>query len=137
MEEILAPLKNAPLTSIGTYVVVYALWGIGMNTFGKKACIAEFRYWWQIITVYLLYMIPISLILSPLEWYAQYAYGLFFMGILEFGGYALKSSIAHPGNILDRWFGERNFALGMTLFFASYFPLGNAAVEYIHELLFC
>ena len=73
MEELLTPLKNAPLTAIGTYVVVYALWGIGMNTFGKKARIAEFRYWWQIITVYLLYMIPISLILSPLEWYEQYA----------------------------------------------------------------
>lgn len=87
------------------------------------------------ITVYLLYMIPISLILRGLPFHMQYAYGLIAMGLLEFGGYALETSIAFPNNILDQFFGERNFALAMALFFALYFPLGNWAVSKIYSLI--
>ncbi len=135
MREFLDPILSADPLLLVIYVVVYVLWGIGMNTFGKKAKIAEFKYWWQIITVYVLYMIPISILMKEMLWYEQYVYGLFFMGILEFGGYMIKSSIAHPNNIMDKFFGERNFALGMTLFFASYFPLGNLAVGWVFDCL--
>lgn len=116
------------------YIVIYFLWGVLMHNFGIYTKIARFKHWWQIITCYILYMIPISILLDGLPWHQQYAYGLFFMGILEFGGYAIKSSTAFENNILDRLFGERNFALGMTLFFASYFPLGNALVHIAHSL---
>ena len=119
-----------------TYCVIYLLWGILMNNFGIWARIAKFRYWWQIITCYILYMVPISLLLRDLAWYEQYAYGLFFMGILEFAGYWIKSSIAFEDNLIDKIFGKRNFSLGMTLFFASYFPIGNWAVNSIYEWLF-
>lgn len=118
------------------YVVVYFLWGVLMHNFGIYTKIARFKYWWQIITCYILYMIPISILLQGLPWYQQYAYGLFFMGILEFGGYAIQSSIAFEDNLLDRFFGVRNFSLAMTLFFAAYFPIGNAAVHGLHHLLF-
>lgn len=118
------------------YIVVYFLWGVAMNQFGIITKIARFKYWWQIITCYLVYMIPVSLLLKGLPWYEQYAYGLFFMGILEFGGYTIKSSIPFKDNILDKLFTPHNFALGMTLFFATYFPIGNWAVDKIYQMVF-
>lgn len=120
---------------LAVYVVLYFAWGMGMDWFGATVQIATFTYWWQVITVYLLYMIPISLVLRGLPFHMQYAYGLIAMGLLEFGGYALETSIAFPNNILDQFFGERNFALAMALFFALYFPLGNWAVSKIYSLL--
>lgn len=107
-----------------------------MHNFGIYAGIARFRYWWQIISCYILYMVPISIVLNGLPWYQQYAYGLFLIGVLEFCGYAIHSSIAFEKNILDRLFGERNFTLAMSLFFAAYFPLGNLLVHAVYDALF-
>ncbi len=118
------------------YAVMYFLWGMGMDWFGTQVEIARFTYWWQVITVYLLYMIPISLLLRKLPFHAQYAYGLIAMGLLEFGGYALQSSYAYPNNLLDQFFGIRNFSLGMALFFALYFPMGNWAAAKIYGIVF-
>lgn len=119
-----------------TYIVVYFLWGMGMNWVGQQMEIAKFTYWWQVITCYILYMVPISLLLRKLPFHQQYAYGLIAMGLLEFGGYALETSYAYPKNILDNFFNPRNFSLGMALFFALYFPLGNALVGNIYRALF-
>ncbi|MDT0621587.1 hypothetical protein [Croceitalea vernalis] len=117
-----------------TYCIVYFSWGLLMNWFGAEVGIAKFTYWWQVITCYILYMVPISLILRGLPFHAQYAYGLVAMGLLEFGGYALETSYAYPNNLLDQFFNERNFSLGMALFFALYFPLGNWGVHKIYQL---
>jgi hypothetical protein len=103
-----------------------------MNAFGNFAEIAKFTYWWQVISCYLLYMVPISILLRPYPFFTQYCYGLFFMGILEFSGYVLGTSYIFPDNILVQWFGPHVFALGMTLFFGLYFPLGNWAVNNIY-----
>ena len=119
-----------------TYGIVYFLWGLGMNWVGQQMEIAKFTFWWQVITCYILYMVPISLLLRGLPFHQQYAYGLVAMGILEFGGYALETSYAYPNNILDQFFNERNFSLGMALFFALYFPLGNTLVAKIYQGLF-
>lgn len=135
MKDHLHTLLDTDIRILAIYVVVYLLWGIMMHNFGIYTKIARFKNWWQIITCYVLYMIPVSLLLKEFAWYEQYAYGLFFMGILEFGGYTIKSSVAYDNNILDRFFGIRNFALAMTLFFASYFPLGNWVVGLIGETI--
>lgn len=119
-----------------TYLVIYFFWGLGMNELGKRLEIAQFTYWWQVITVYLVYMVPISLLLRGLPFHMQYAYGLIAMGLLEFGGYLWETSYAYPNNLLDQWFGIRNFSLGMSLFFALYFPLGNWGVQKLYKLLF-
>jgi hypothetical protein len=111
-----------------TYAVTYFCVGTVMNLVGQWLEIARFTYWWQVITVYLLYMVPLSVLMRRLPWWQQYLYGLFPMGLLELGGYALHSSYAYPGNILDRWLDPRNFSLTMVLFFAAYFPLLNALV---------
>lgn len=121
---------------VAVYIIVYFSWGMLMNSFGKWAKIARFKHWWQVITCYVFYMIPISLLLKDLPWFQQYAYGLFFMGILEVGGYTIKSSIAYDDNILDKIFTRTNFALCMTLFFAAYFPIGNWVVEMVYGWIF-
>lgn len=122
-------LKEVPKTLILTYIVIYFLWGMGMNRFGAEVEIARFTYWWQVITCYILYMVPISIILKQYSSFEQYAYGLVAMGILEFLGYWLQSSYAYPDNILDKIFNPQNFSLGMALFFALYFPAGNWLVK--------
>ncbi|UOY06472.1 hypothetical protein L0P88_21430 [Muricauda sp. SCSIO 64092] len=119
-----------------TYCVVYFIWGMAMNWVGQQLEIARFTYWWQVITCYILYMVPISLLLRGLPFHMQYAYGLIAMGLLEFGGYALETSYAYPNNLLDQVFNERNFSLGMALFFALYFPLGNKLVSKMYNVLF-
>lgn len=136
MKELILKRLRVNKKLILVYIIVYFSWGMTMDAFGAAVGIAKFTYWWQVITCYILYMIPISLILRPHKWYEQYAYGLFFMGILEFGGYTLGTSIAFENNLLDQFFTERNFSLGMTLFFASYFPLGNWAVGRIYSAIF-
>jgi hypothetical protein len=107
-----------------------------MNAFGQYTEIAKFTYWWQIIPTYILYMVPISILLNGYPFFTQYAYGLIAMGLLEFGGYALGTSYIYPNNILDRLFGEHVFALAMTLFFGLYFPLGNLLVGKLYVILF-
>ena len=119
-----------------TYCFIYFLWGLGMNWVGQQLEIAKFTFWWQVITCYILYMVPISLLMRGLPFHQQYAYGLIAMGLLEFSGYALETSYAYPDNFLDQFFNERNFSLGMALFFALYFPLGNALVTKIYNAFF-
>lgn len=121
---------------IFTYCLVYFTWGMLMNWFGNEFKIARFTYWWQVISCYVIYMVPISLLLRKLPFHMQYAYGLVAMGLLEFGGYFFKTSYAFPGNIVDEIFGIRNFTLGMALFFAFYFPIGNWGVGRIYQLIF-
>lgn len=129
----LRPLQTTPVSLWVVYLVLYGLMGMVMNEVGQLLEIARFEYWWQIITVYLLYMVPVSILLRPYTFFQQYAYGLFFMGILELGGYALETSYAYPDNLIDTFLGVRNFALVMTLFFALYFPLGNSLASFIHN----
>ncbi len=129
-------LKETPKTLILVYIAIYFLWGLGMNRFGAEMEIARFTYWWQVITCYILYMVPISIILRGYKFFDQYAYGLVAMGILEFLGYWLKTSYVYPDNILDHAFNPQNFSLGMALFFALYFPAGNWLVTKIHSLIF-
>lgn len=133
---LLEKLKKTPKKLLLTYIVIYFLWGLGMNYFGTKMEIARFTYWWQIITCYIFYMIPVSILLKEYTFFEQYAYGLVAMGILEFLGYWLQTSYAYPNNILDNVFNPQNFSLGMALFFALYFPAGNWLVKKIHSLVF-
>lgn len=136
LNNLLQPLRNAPPSLFLIYFLVYIPWGFGMDAFGSWAEIAKFNNWWQVFTCYGLYMIPISIILKGKPFIEQYAFGLIAMGLLEFGGYYFETSYAYPNNIIETIFGSRNFALGMALFFALYFPLGNWVVGSIHQLIF-
>jgi len=129
-------IRATPKSLLLVYMVVYFLWGMIMNQFGAEIEVARFTYWWQVISCYVLYMIPISLVLRGKRIFDQYAYGLVAMGVLEFMGYWLQTSYAYPDNILDRLFGPQNFSLRMALFFAAYFPLGNWVVSKLHGFFF-
>jgi hypothetical protein len=127
---------NVDKRLIVIYAIIYFTWGMGMDKFGTIMEIARFTYWWQVITVYLLYMVPFSLILRSLPFYQQYAYGLVTMCLLEFGGYLLGSSYAYPDNLMDLYLNIRNFSLGMALFFALYYPAGNWLAAKVYFILF-
>lgn len=118
------------------YCAIYFPWGLMMNKFGMTVEIAKFTYWWQVITCYILYMVPISLLLRGLPFHTQYAYGFVAMGLLEFAGNGLETSYAYPNNLIDQFFGIRNYSLALALFFGLYFPLGNWGVGKIYSLIF-
>lgn len=61
-----------PLSLWVTYAVTYFLAGILMNQVGQWLEIARFTYWWQVITVYLLYMIPLSVMFHRLPWWQHF-----------------------------------------------------------------
>ena len=112
-----------------TYILLYIPVGFVMNAFGGWAKIAMFSQWWQVLTCYGLYLIPASILVKHRSWTDQYLCGLFFLGLLELSGYALQTSIAFQGNIVDQVLGTRNFSLAMTLFFAGLIPAGNYMVN--------
>jgi len=118
------------------YVGLYLLCGLVMNALGKLLQIAAFASWWQVVSCYVLYLVPASLLVRRYGPFQQYLYGLLALAPLELAGYALGTSFAYPHNVLDRIFGERNFVLVMVVFFAWVLPCGNWAVARLERRLF-
>ena len=92
-----------------SYFLVYITAGFIMNGIGQYLEIAKFANWWQVITCYGLYLVPVSLIVKHRSSFDQYLLGLLFLGLLELGGYTFQTSIPYPGNFIDTLFTERNF----------------------------
>ena len=113
------------------YLAVYLCAGFIMNAVGQWLEIAKFANWWQVISCYGLYLVPVSLLVKHRSAFDQYLHGLLFLGLLELGGDTLQTSIPYPGNAIDFLFTERNFSLAMTLFFAAILPIGNYALGHI------
>lgn len=122
---------RVPRRMLLVYIALYIPAGFVMNGIGQAAQIAEFANWWQVLTCYGLYLIPCSLVIRHRSYWDQYLFGVFMLGLLETLGYALGTSIAHEGNIIDQILGQRNFSLAMSLWFGTYLPAGNAAVAAI------
>jgi hypothetical protein len=118
------------------YLTFYLGWGLVMNALGHWLELARFVYWWQVGTCYLLYLLPISLLVRRQSAFQQYLYGLLALAPLEIMGYALGTSYAYPNNIIDRILGERNFTLAMVVFFGASLPFGNKVVAAIERRLF-
>ena len=132
---------------LAVYLVFYFLWGLAMNQVGILLGIARFTYHWQIVTCYLLYMVPVSLLIRHMSFFEQYVYGVAAIAPVEFGGYALGTSISlgilevgpvvvNHGNILAEVFNIKNFSLAMVIFFGVYFPLGNRIAAWLHRRVF-
>jgi hypothetical protein len=117
------------------YVALYLLLGLSMNALGKALRIAEFAHWWQVPISYVGYLVPISLWLRARSAADQFAWGMVALAPLELMGYALGTSLAHDGNIIDRLLGERNFALVMVMAFGALPLLGNRAVTALDHRL--
>ncbi len=132
----LLDLLRATPRQYALYVVIYAVAGFINNRLGQLWELARFANWWQVLTCYVLYLVPWSLAVRRLRLEQQYLYGLLALGVLELGGYSLGTSIAYPGNVFDQLFTERNFSLVMTLMFAGLLPAGNALVAFAESVLF-
>ena len=91
------------------YILIYIPVGFVMNGIGQWAEIAMFAHWWQVLTCYGLYLIPASLFVSHRSWSDQYLCGLLFLGCLELFGYALETSIAFQGNLIDQTLGAVSY----------------------------
>jgi hypothetical protein len=135
MSELLRAL-SATRRQYALYAGLYLAWGLLMNLVGKALAVAEFANWWQVITCYLFYLVPVSLLLRGRPAFEQYAFGVLALAPLELTGYALGTSIAHEGNFIDLILGPRNFALAMAVFFGIYPLLGNLAVASLERLFF-
>lgn len=134
IKDLIHKLRSVERGRLLIYILLYFGWGILMHHVGQWLEIAKFTFWWQVISTYIFYMVPISILLRGYSFFTQYAYGLVAMAVLEFGGYALGSSYIYPDNILEKWFTPHTFALGMAMFFALYFPVGNWVVNRIFLL---
>jgi len=109
---------SVPRRELVVYVAVVLAFGTVMNSLGKMLAIAEFKFWWQVGTCYVGYVLPAALLVRHMRAVDQLVFGLIAMVPLELAGYALGSSIAHPDNLLERAFGMRNFTLAMVVLVA-------------------
>jgi hypothetical protein len=118
------------------YISFYLVWGLCMNAIGKYIELACFVSWFQVISCYVLYLLPASLLVRRKSVFEQYLYGLLVLAPLELLGYSLGTSYAYPDNFIDRILGERNFTLAMTVFFGWSLPFGNKVVAGLERTFF-
>jgi hypothetical protein len=111
------------------YLTVVLLLGTAMNSLGKFLAIAEFKYWWQVGTCYVGYVLPTALLVRHRRPSDQLLFGFIAMVPLELAGYALGTSVAYPDNLIERAFGMRNFTLAMVVLVAPLPFLVNWIVE--------
>ena len=125
---------RASPSELAVTCVVFLCTGVIMNSFGKWAGIAEFKYWWQIATCYLGFVVPLALFVRGLSLPLQYCVCVAAFIPLEVGGYAIGSSIAYEGNPFEAVFGVRNFTAVMVAGVAFIPPLGMTIAERLHKL---
>lgn len=135
MQNLLARLRISPRL-FAVYATFYLVWGLVMNSIGHTAQIAWFAHWWQVFTCYVVYLVPMSLLVRDKNWIDQYAYGVVILAPLEIVGYRIGSSIAADNNILDMILGERNFTLAMSVFFGIIPPIGNFVASSLYRKIF-
>lgn len=133
MRDFIPRSMTATRTQLLIYVCLYLLAGLTMNSIGKLLHVAEFSSWWQVLSCYVLYLLPASLMVRRLSLLQQYLHGLLALAPLEILGYALGTSHAFDHNLVDRVLGERNFTLAMVVFFAWILPVGNLAAAWIER----
>jgi hypothetical protein len=116
--------------------VVFLCIGSLMQSFGKWAHIAQFKHFWQVGTCYLGFVVPLALFVRglPLPLPLQYCVCVAAFIPLEVAGYAIGSSIALDGNVLEAVFGPRNFTAVMVAGVAFIPPVGLKIVEGLRRL---
>jgi hypothetical protein len=115
--------------------MVFTLLGAGMNTLGHLLQIAAFATWWQVLTCYLGYVLPLALWLRHKPWHGQLMLAAVAFIPLELVGYALGTSIIYPGNIIERLFGVHNFSLVMVVVVTPLPWLGNVMARILDRLV--
>lgn len=132
--KVLSRFKASPSELLTTCIVFLCI-GVVMNSFGKWAGIAEFKYWWQVATCYLGFVVPLALFVRGLSLPLQYCVCATAFIPLEVGGYALGTSIAHDNNPFEAVFGMRNFTVVMVAGVAFIPPIGMKIAESVHRVV--
>lgn len=109
------PPTNRSLSTLALYLTLSLLVGVCMNGLGHLLCIAYFGHWWQVVTCYWGYVVPVAWVIRNRAGWDQLAWGVVSMVPLELAGYGLGTSIACPGNAIEAYLGTRNFSLAMVV----------------------
>ncbi len=108
-----SPPSRRLLPLLAAYLPVALVLGLCMNGLGHLLCIAYFKHWWQVVTCYWGYVVPVALLIRTRSAWDQLAWGVVAMVPLELAGYGFGTSVACPGNAVETLFGPRNFSLVM------------------------
>lgn len=108
------PIRRLPST-LALYLPLSLLVGACMNGLGHLLCVAYFAHWWQVVTCYWGYVVPVALLIRSRRNWDQLAWGVVSMVPLELAGYGLGTSVACPGNAIEALLGSRNFSLAMVV----------------------
>ena len=131
MRKLWLQLSATPRSLWLIYIVVYLAVGTVLQSTAPYTRVARFAYGWQVITLYGLYLVPLSALLRGRPWHMQYAYAIMAIAPIDVMGFTLQTSVAYPNNFIDAVFGERNFTLTFVMI-ASWIPYsGNVVVEAI------
>jgi hypothetical protein len=118
------------------YLVAYCSVGGFLQFESPYLRVAAFFHDWQVLTLYGLYLVPLSLLLRGRAWHVQYVYALVAIAPVDIVGFALGTSIAYPGNVIERTFGVRSFTLVFVVC-AGWIPLaGNSVLSALEDWLF-
>jgi hypothetical protein len=112
---------RCPPSVLVRYLAVYILVGWVLQMNADHIHIARFARSWQVVTMYGCVLVPLSLLLRRLPWHMQYAYSVVVIAPMDLAGFAIHSSVAYPGNILEEVFGPRSFTLAFVLI-AAWIP---------------
>lgn len=107
-----SPIRRL-LPVLAVYLPVAVVVGSCMNGLGHLLCIAYFKHWWQVVTCYWGYVVPVALSIRRRSAWDQIAWGVVSMVPLELTGYGLGTSVPCPGNVIEALLGPRNFSLAM------------------------
>jgi len=107
--------RRALLLDLRFYLPVALALGVTMNALGHLLCLAYFKHWWQVVTCYWGYVVPVALLVRRRSTVDQLGWGIVSMIPLELAGYGLGTSLPCPGNAIEAIFGVRNFSLAMVV----------------------
>lgn len=110
-----SPRFRTVLLDLRFYLPVALALGMAMNALGHLLCLAYFKYWWQVVTCYWGYVVPVALLLRRRSTVNQLGWGTVSMIPLELVGYGLGTSLPCPGNAIETILGVRNFSLAMVV----------------------
>jgi hypothetical protein len=118
------------------YLVVYIVAGGVLQWASPYMRIAAFLHDWQVFSLYGLFLVPLSILVRGRPWHTQYVYAVAAIGPIDVIGFAIGTSIAYPGNVIERVVGTRSFTLAFVLA-AGWIPVvGNIVVSRLEALLF-
>jgi hypothetical protein len=136
LEPLIRPLRQTTVRLWLLYFIVYVVGGGTLQLAAPYLRIAAFLHNWQVFSLYGLFLVPLSILLRGRPWHSQYAYSVVAIAPVDIVGFAIGTSVAYPGNLIERIVGPRSFTLTFVVI-AGWIPVaGNIVVSWFEGLLF-